>query len=303
MTADEPSTHESRDAAAGPPAEDAREVVIRIRRRRPAAPWRMPSALSWAGAALAGDPILILTPLFVLVALMLGAFALGAPASADALLSLVALPPVDAFLDVGIIELADHGALGTWLLRALALVVRTVAFGILVRLAVQRGRDVAPSLSDAIGFVRRRFTTLAFLELVSYAVFGVTLTLNADLAATRDDGAIGTALLFGVFVLIGPFIAAGEERSAGEAFRRGFAWIRRHPLGHLGLTLVYGVVSGGMFRLASAGEPGIQRAFPLTVYAFVSALATTWLLLAFARRSVTMDQDRPPPAAGETAGR
>jgi hypothetical protein len=279
--------------------ERGREVVIRIRRRRPAAPWRLSSALSWSAVALAGDPILILAPLFLLVALMLGAFALGAPATADALLSLVALPPVDAFLDVGIIELADRGPAGTWVLRTAALAVRAAAFGVLVHLAVQRARGAAPSLSEAARFVRRRFATLAFLELVSFAVFGVTLTLNADLAATRDDGAIGTALLFGAFLLIGPFIAAAsEELSVGAAFRRGLRWIRRHPLGHFGLVLVYGVVSNGTFRLASMGEPGVQRALPVTLYAFVSALATMWLLLAFARRCHGLDLEERGGQAG-----
>lgn len=255
--------------------------------------------LGWSTTALAGDPLLILAPLFATVMLMLWAFALGAPARPDVLMPLVAMPPVDAFLDVGIIELTDRSAVGIWILRVAALVIRTIVFGVLVILAFQRARGELPSLSNALRTLRARARTFSFLELVSFAVFGVSLILGADLASVRDDGAIGTALLFGVLVLAGPFVAAADGLPAGAAFRAGNRWIRRRPVSHLLLVLGYGFASNGLYRLAAAGGAGANRAFPLTLYAFVGALLTMWILLAFARRyALLYAPDETRTAAG-----
>jgi hypothetical protein len=262
-----------------------RDVVIRIRRRRPAEEWRLGRVLSWSASSLIGDPLLILAPMFGLVVLMLWVFALGAPARADVMMPLVSLPPVDAFLDVGVIEITERAAVEIWILRTVALVLRTAVFGLLVVLATQRARGELPSLGSAFQTLRRRFRTFAFLELVSFALFGVSLTIGADLASVRDDGAIGTALLFGVLILVGAFVAAADGLPAGAAFRRGNRWLRRRPLGQIALVFIYGFVSNGLYRLAAAGE-AVPRAFPLTLYAFVAALVTMWMLLAFARRSV-----------------
>jgi hypothetical protein len=270
-----------------------REVVIRIRRRRAAPPWRLANALGWAATSLAGDPLLLLIPPFMLTGYMLLAFALGAPGRADVLLPLISLPPVDAFQDLVIIDLGSRSPIATWLLRAAAVLIRAAALGILARLAVQRARGGLPSLGDATAFVKRRYPTLAFLELVTFAAFGATLSLSADLTSTRDDPAIGTALLFGVAILTGMFIAAAaDEVSAGAAVKAGFRRFWRRPLGHIGLVIVYGFASNGLYRLVTIGEPGRQRALPLTLYAFASALLTTWFLLAFARRQVLLDDER-----------
>jgi hypothetical protein len=266
--------------------ERGRDVVIRIRRRRPAEEWRLGRVLSWAAGALAGDPLLILAPMFSLVVVMLWVFALGAPGRADVLMPLVSLPPVDAFLDVGVIEITDRSPVEIWALRTGALVLRTAVFGVLAILATQRARGELPSLGVALQTLRTRFRTFAFLELASFAIFGVSLTLGADVASIRDDGAIGTALLFGTLILIGPFIAAADGLPAGAAFRRGNRWIRRRPLGHLILVLLYGFLANGLYRLAGGGQ--IPQAFPLTLYAFVAALVSVWMLLAFARRSVLL---------------
>jgi len=245
---------------------------------------------------LVGDPILVLAPLFFLIALMLLAFALEAPAGPEILVPLVSLPPVDAFTDVGIIGLHDRGTAVTWILRAVALIVRTGVFGIIATLAVQRARGVLPSLGGAARTVWERVRSFGFMELASFAVFGVTLSLGADLASPRDDGAIGTALLFGVAVLAGGFIAAADGLAGGAAFRRGMRWIRRRPLGHLALVALYGFASNGLFRLAAIGEPGKPRALPMMLYAALSALLTMWAVLAFARRHVLLyAEDAPRP--------
>lgn len=279
------------------PSDRERDLVIRVRRRRALPPWRLGNIVPWSLSAIAGDPVLLLVPPFILIALMLFAFALGAPGRTEVILPLVSLPPIDAFQDVLLIDLGDRGALATWMLRALALAIRIVVFGILVRLAVQRARDRAASLGDAVAFVRRRLSTLAFLELLSFAAFGVSLSLGADLTSTRDDGAIGTALLFGVMILIGAFVAAAvDEAPAGHALRAGLRRLRRRPLGHVVLVIAYGFASNGLYRVASSGESGIPRALPLTLYAFLSALLTMAFLLAFARRQVILDAEAPPQA-------
>ncbi|MGH2783669.1 MAG: hypothetical protein ACRDJ1_00220 [Actinomycetota bacterium] len=277
----------------GSTAERGRDVVIRIRRRRPAEDWRLGRVLSWSASALFGDPLTILAPLFSVVILMMWAFALGAPARADVMVPLVSLPPLDAFLDVGIIELADRAAAEIWILRTVALALRTAVFGVLVVLALQRARGEVPSLGAATRTLWSRIRTFGFVELVSFAIFGVSLTIGADLASVRDDGAIGTALLFGVLILVGTFVAAGDGLPAGAAFRRGNGWLRRRPLGHLALVLGYGFASNGLFRLAAAGE-AVPRAFPLTLYAFVAALVTMWMLLAFARRFTLLHREERP---------
>lgn len=251
--------------------------------------------LGWAATSLAGDPLLILAPLFGLVVFMMWSFALGAEGRADVLMPLMALPPVDSFLDVGVIELAERATVEIWLLRTAALVLRTMVFGTLCAVAVQRASGEVPSLGGAVRTLRECWRTFAFLELASFAVFGVSLTLGADLASVRDDGAIGTALLFGVLILTGPFVAAARGMAAGEAFRRGNRWFRSHPLGHIGTVVLYGFISNGLYRLAAAGE-GVPQAFPLTVYAFVAALSTMWILLAVARRMVVLESSAQLPA-------
>jgi len=224
---------------------------------------------------------------------MLAAFGVGAPGRAEVLLPLVSLPPIDAFQDVVLIDLTSRAAFVTWLLRVAALLIRTLAFGLLLSLAVQRARGALPSLGEAIGFVRRRARTLACLELVSFALFAVPLSLSADLTSTRDDGAIGTALLVGVLLLIGAFVAAGEDLAAWQAIKAGLHRIRRRPLGHVALVLLYGFASNGLFRLASTGEPGRPRALPLTLYSFLATLFTMWFLLAFARRQTVLEAAEP----------
>jgi hypothetical protein len=226
---------------------------------------------------------------------MLWVFAVCAPARADVMMPLVSLPPVDAFLDVGVIEITERAAVEIWILRTVALVLRTAVFGVLVVLATQRARGELPSLANAARTLRSRFRTFAFLELVAFAVFGVSLTIGADLASVRDDGAIGTALLFGVLILVGTFVAAADGEPAGAAFRRGNRWLPRLPLGQLALVFIYGFVSNGLYRLAAAGE-AVPRAFPLTLYAFVAALVTMWMLLAFTRRSVLLYGSEEAPA-------
>lgn len=229
---------------------------------------------------------------------MLLAFALGAPGRTEVILPLVSLPPIDAFQDVVLIDLSPRSAVETWVLRASALVIRTVAFGVLVHLAASRARDRAATLGDAVGFVRRRASTLGFLELLSFGAFGVSLSLGADLTSTRDDGAIGTALLFGVMILSGAFVAAAaDEFPAGAALRSGLRRLVRRPLGHIVLVLLYGFASNGLYRVASAGEGGIPRALPLTLYAFLSASLTMWFLLAFSRRQVLLDAEPAPAKA------
>lgn len=240
---------------------------------------------------------MILAPLFGVVVMMMWVFALGAPARADVMLPLFALPPLDAFLDVGVIELADRGALEIWVLRTVALALRMLVFGVLAVLATERARGELPSLGGATRTLWRRVRTFAFLELVSFAIFGVSLTLGADLASVRDDGAIGTALLFGVMILVGTFLAAADGLPAGAAFRKGNAWIARRRLGHVALVVLYGFASNGLFRLAAAGE-AVPRAFPLTLYAFVAALVTMWFLLAFARRYVLLYRPERPALPG-----
>lgn len=272
-----------------------RDIVIRIRRRRATPPWRLGNVVRWASTALAGDPVLLLFPPFLLIALMLLAFSLGAPGRTEVILPLVSLPPIDAFQDVVLIDYGARGAIETWVLRGCALAIRVVAFGVLVHLATTRARDRAASLGHAVGFVRRRASTLSFLELLSFGAFAVSLSIGSDLTSTRDDGAIGTALLFGVMILIGAFVAAAaDEAPAGAALRSGLRRLVRRPLGHIALVLLYGFASNGLYRIASAGESGVPRALPLTLYAFLSALLTMWFLLAFARRKVVLDAEPAP---------
>jgi hypothetical protein len=257
-------------------------------------PWRLGPVARWSSTALAADPVLLLIPPFFLIALMLLAFALGAPGRTEVILPLISLPPIDAFQDVVLIDLGARAALATWALRVCALVIRVVVVGILVRLATQRARDEVPSLGDAAAFLRRRWSSIGFLELVAFGAFAVPLSLGADLTSTRDDGAIGTALLFGVLILVGAFVAAAaDEVPAGAALRAGFRRLWRRPLGHIVLILAYGFASNGLYRIASSGESGIPRALPLTLYAFLSTLLTMVFLLAFARRQVLIDADVP----------
>jgi hypothetical protein len=264
-------------------------VVIRIRRKRAPEPWRLGSLAGWSLTSLAGDPILLLLPLFSLVALLLIVLSLGLAATPDIVVPLVSLPPLDAFQDVGVIDLGNHGTAATWAMRVAALLIRTIVFGVLVRLAVQRARGRESDAGDAARFVRRRFRTLGFLELTSFALFGVTLALSANPASLRDDGAIGTALLFGVLILVNAFCAAAaDEAPAGAALRRGFRWMRRRPLGHIALVLLYGLATNGLFRLATVGEPLAGRALPMTLYAFLSSLVTMVFVLAFARRYLSL---------------
>jgi hypothetical protein len=113
-----------------PSSAERRDVVIRIRRRRSPESWRLGRVLSWSASALFGDPLMILAPLFGVVVLMMWTFALEAPARADVLVPLVSLPPIDAFLDVGIVELTDRAAVGIWILRTVALALRVFLFGV-----------------------------------------------------------------------------------------------------------------------------------------------------------------------------
>jgi hypothetical protein len=176
--------------------------------------------LGWATSALFGDPVLVLAPPFVFVALMLLVFSLGAPGRPEVLLPLLSLPPIDAFQDVVIIDVAARSDLVTWLLRAAALLIRAAAFGVLLHLAVQRARDRVPSLGEAATFVRRRFSTLAFLELLAFVWVRNQRPLPARVA--RGDGVASRTAAHPVLVRVGPAhdVVPARVRQAADRARR-----------------------------------------------------------------------------------
>jgi hypothetical protein len=242
-------------------------------------------------------------PAISLVALILAALALSAPAEPDVLIPLVSLPPVDAYQDVAVVDLGVDGTLQTWVLRLLFWGLRIALFGTFVALAVDRARGRAPELAAALRRVRERVSTLAFLELLSFGAFGATLVLRAGVEEARTDGSIAGALLFGLLFLPNAFVAAvSDGLPAGTALRRSLGWTRHKPLGHLVLIAGYAAALNGLGALATAGETGRLAAFPLTLLAFAAAVVTAIFLVALARRYELLYSDRTsapaPPRPG-----
>lgn len=266
------------------------------RRRLPRAqPWNIGSVLPWAASATVGDPLLVLVPFVSLVGLVLVYLALGLPGEPEVLVPVISLPPVDAYQDVASVDLVTEGAAANWLLRALFLALRVAAFGTVVALAAQRVRPARPDLAAAVRRVRERLSTLAFLQLLSFAAFGATLLLRAGLAEGRSDGSVSGALLFGLLFLPNAFVAATVDGlPAGAALRRSFAWVRHRPLGHIATVLLYAAALDGIEELAGAGETARPAAFPLTLLAFTSTLVTTVFLVALTRRYEVLYSRRAP---------
>lgn len=235
-----------------------------------------------------GDPASILLPFLVLVVLVLAVLGLGAPGKPEVLVPLVGAPPADAFIDNGTIEMLARAPATRWALRAGFAAARAMAFGLIVAVALRRARAAIPDLREAAALVRSRFRTLAALAVLSSA-FALLLLERSGLDSAREAGVAGTALLVGTLFAPGAFLAAaGDGLPLGRALRRGGAWVGRRPLGHVGLVLLYVATLNGLLRLATFGEPATPRAFPLTLYAFVTAFATQVFATVLARRYVLL---------------
>lgn len=186
---------------------------------------------------------------------------------------------------MAVIDLGVDGTVPTWVLRVFFWGLRILLFGTLVALTVDRVRGRAPDLAAALRRVRERLSTLAFLELLSFAAFGATLVLRAGVKEARTDGSIAAALLVGLLFLPNAFVAAvADDLPAGTALTRSFAWVRHKPLGHLVLVVAYAAALNGLGALATAGETGRLAALPLTLLAFGAAIVTAIFLVAMARR-------------------
>lgn len=277
-----------------PAASDAqeREIVVRIRRRRRRPEWSLGRVAGWSGLAVAGDPVLLLVPALMLVALLIAVLGLGAPARAEVVVPLVVAPPADSYQDVGILALAGVDGAARWVGRAGFALARTAAFAVLVALALARARGEAPSLAAARRAVGRRPGSLLGLGAASFG-YALLVSQQQSLDPARDAGVAATALAAGTLILPGAFVAALAARlGALKALARGVA-VRRWP-GHLVLVVAYGAAVGGLARLAAFGEPAGPRALPLVLYALASALVTTAFVCALARRFVLLHE----PAAG-----
>lgn len=264
--------------------EDSTEPASRRRIPRPR-PYEIGSLLPWTLRATCGDPILLLVPLVEVVALTLLVLAVGAPGEPEILLPLVSLPPVDAFQDVGMVDLVAGSEVWTWVLRGLFLVVRVYAFGALAALAIERARGGAPAVRTALARVRERRSTLLFLELVSFGAFGSVLVLRSSLPEARADDSVGAALVFGVLFLPTAFLAAvADGLPAGRALRRSFLWMRRRPLGHLVVSIGYVAALNGLYRLTVAGAIGRPTPVATALFAFAVAFVAMLFLTGLARR-------------------
>ncbi|MGH6959839.1 MAG: hypothetical protein ACREE7_05090, partial [Dongiaceae bacterium] len=228
--------------------------------------------LGWSVTAVAGDPTLLLVPFLAVVALLLAAVALGAPARAEVVVPILSPPPADSFQDIGVLNAAGIGGTAEWIARALFGLGRTVVFATLAGLAVRR----------AGGTVRPRRHVVALLGSASFG-WALWVSQQSSLDPARDSTVAATALAFGMLFLPGAYVAAAEGAGVVRAIGRGFGAGR--PLGHIVLVLAYGAALNGLYRLASFGEPAGGRALPLTLYAFAAAFLTMVFVSALARRA------------------
>ncbi|MBI4728454.1 MAG: hypothetical protein HY775_03000 [Acidobacteria bacterium] len=275
----------------------------RRRIRRPQ-PHEIGSVVPWGILSVAGDPSLLLVPFIELAGLLLAVLALGSSGQPEVVVPLVSIPPVDAYQDVGAIDLFVSGSVRTWILRLSFLAVRTLAFGALACLAVQRARGAVPDLRAAVATVRARIRALGAIELVSFAAFGSVLILRGPLTQGRSDPSVRAGLLVGALFLPTALIAAAADGlGAGRALRRSFLWVVRRPLGHLAVSLGAFAATGALERLAVAGGHGRAPALPTTLLAFATAFATAVAVAVLARRYELLYSDaaiarrrHPPPA-------
>jgi hypothetical protein len=265
------------------PEPEVDEPPQRLRPRR-AEPWNIGSVIPWGVIATLGDPLLLILPLLFATAGILATLGIGAPAAPETLVPVWSIPPFDAYQDAGVIDLAVHSTVVTYIVRALFLIVRTALFGTLLHLAMQRSRDAVPALRQAFAAVRRSFGVLLVLELVSWSLFGIPLVLGQGtlLSAGRQVSQLGA--MVGQLVLINAFAAGLDGAGLYRSFRVGLRWTVRRPLGHLALAIVATAASNGVFWVARTGELGSARALPLAAYALAHSVVVVCFLVAFARR-------------------
>ena len=276
-------------AKAAPPgttkrAADRQEAGPRRIRPRRAEPWNIGSVIPWGVAATLGDPLLVVLPVLAATLWILAALGIGAPSAPEVLVPVWSLPPFDAFQDAGTVQLVAHAPWVIWLGRAAFLVARTVVFGTVAALVLQRVRDHAPDLRVAVRTMAARFRTLLVLELAAWAVFGIPLLLGQGSLTDAGRPISELGAMVGQILLINAFFAALDGDSAGAAVRRGFAWLTKRPLGHLGVAVVATAVSNAAYWVARAGELGSPRALPEAAFAAVHAVLITAMLVAFGRR-------------------
>lgn len=231
-----------------------------------------------------GDPVSILLPFSILVALVLVVLGLGVPGKPEVLVPLVSAPPIDAFIDGGSIELLGRSAAAQWALRGVLALVRAAAFGFIAAVAIERARGAQPRLDKAWARIVRRLRTLVALAGISSA-FAWLLLERSSVDTAREAGTVGTGLLVATLFLPGAFVASlADDLTLGRALGRAALWVRRRPIGHLVLGTLYVAALNGLVRLATFGEPGTPPAFPLALYAFLAALLTATFAVAHARR-------------------
>jgi len=247
--------------------------------------------------------VLLLAPVMLVVAWLLAAFAIGAPAHAEVIVPIVTPPPADAYQDIGIVALSSLSEASVWVARGLFAVARTIAFATIAALVVARAHGEVVTLAAARRALRARAATFAALGGLSFG-YGLLVSQQASLDPARDATVAASALAAGMLVLPSAFIAAAGGRRLGRAIGRGIA--TRRPLGHVILVAGYGAGVNGLYRLASFGEPGRPGALPMTLYAVAAAWLAVLFALTLARRAVLLEPGEPPlgpPATGRRKGR
>lgn len=260
--------------------QDSQEIVVTIRRRPPAPEWRLGPCLRWAVTAVAGDPVMLLLPVFGFAIFLLAALAFGVPGRPEVLVPLLVAPPADAFQDLGILRLAGVDGAWRWVAAAVLGVGRTALFAALIACAIQRTRGESASLAKARGMIRPRLRIAVIAGGFSFA-YALLLSQQAFPETGRDTAISATGLTVGILLIPAMFVAA---LTSGGSFTRRLSSGLRKPVGLILLAVGYSGAINGLYRLAAFGEPGRAPTLPVTLYAVVVALTTAVFATVLVRR-------------------
>lgn len=167
-----------------------------------------------------------------------GFAALGVDLSAPAMVFLMGLPPLHAFLDVSLVRVAaESTASATGLILGLG-AIRAIMIALLALLVVSAVRDGSPDLRSALRRLPKTAMTMFLLLSVELAAV-LTIPFFLQTLLGPQIAFLSTAVLGLHFLVLAPVIAAAEGGPTAGALRRSFRAARLRGPSHLLLVLAY----------------------------------------------------------------
>jgi hypothetical protein len=245
--------------------------------------------------AVASQPVLVVTVIFLVAASWFGLLALGFEGSPSRLVDVLALPPVSTYFDLGTGNSIFGIGPSFLAFVAGAIVVRTLVFAVLAGAILEVLEDGRVSTYGVLRGIRAIPTVLA-VNVLSFSIIVAGNLILPVLGAGIGFLGFVAALVAGLFFLgFAPFAAIREGRPVIEELRRSGRAAMLPNTRHLVLCSLYFFLALPLVLGFAPGGTSITANPTLLTWAFAFVVNVVHLgfMAAFAYRWVGVEDDVP----------